>query len=71
MIKPKKYGKYTSTRLTDKIIGRDKYTAQEQYGRGDSVVHPEHHVVDDGFIDQVADLDEARHRGGHSKQRHL
>lgn len=57
--------------LTDKVISCDEYAAKEEDSGGDSVVHPEHHVVNDGFVDQVADLDEARHRGHHSKDRHL
>lgn len=57
--------------LTNKIVGGYEDTAQEQNCRGDSVVHTEHHIVYDSFVDEVADLDEARHRGHHTKHRHL
>jgi len=54
--------------LTYQIIGRYNNTAKKHDGRGDSVVRPEDHIVDDGLVDQVSHLDEAgdrRHQAEH------
>lgn len=58
-------------RITDEVVRRNDYTAQEQNGGGDPVVRPEHDVVDGRLVDQVADLHEARHRGDHTEDAHF
>jgi len=57
--------------LTYQIIGRYDNTAEKHDGRGDSIVRPEDHIVDDGLVDQVSHLDEAGDRRHQAKHCHF
>lgn len=57
--------------LTNQIIGSNEYAAEEEDGWRDAVVHPEDHVIDDRFVDQVADFYKARYSGHQAEYCHL
>jgi len=57
--------------VADQIVGGDDDTAEEQDGRGHSVVHAENGVVDHCLVDQVANLDESGHRRRQPNHCHL
>lgn len=63
--------RYTGYGVANKVVGCDENAADEENGGGDAVVHAEHHVVYDRFVDEVPHLHEARHRGDHAENRHL
>ena len=58
-------------RVTYEIVGRYEDAGEEQNGGGNPVMAPEDDIVNDGFLDQVADLDEPRHCGHKCQNGHL
>jgi hypothetical protein len=57
--------------LTNQIVGSDDDATYEEQRTRYSVVRPEHHVVDDGFVDEISNFHEARNSGHHSEHGHL
>uniref|UniRef100_A0A2M4DBK8 Putative secreted protein n=1 Tax=Anopheles darlingi TaxID=43151 RepID=A0A2M4DBK8_ANODA len=58
-------------RITDQVVSRHDDAAGEQDCARDAIVTPEHHVIDDGLIDQVAHLHESGYRRNKSKDGHI
>lgn len=56
---------------TNQVVGGDDDAADEQQRARDAVVASEDHVVDDSLVDEIADFDEARHRGHHPENGHF
>lgn len=57
--------------LTDQVVGSDNDATDEQERTRDSVVTSEDHVVDDGFINEIPNFDEARNSGHHAEKGHF
>lgn len=56
---------------TNQVVGGDNDAADEEQRARDAVMASEDHVVDDCLVDEIADLDEARHRGNHPENGHF
>lgn len=56
---------------TNQVVGGDNDAADKQQRARDAVVASEDHVVNDSLVNQIADFDEARHRGHHSENGHF
>lgn len=57
--------------LTDQIIGGDDDTTDKQKRTCNSVVAPKDHVINDRFINEIANFDKSRNSGHHSKDGHI
>lgn len=57
--------------VTYEVVSGDDDTTHEEDSGSDPVMGTKDHIIDHGFVDQVADFDKARYGRNHSKDAHF